>query len=115
LIPRLEALLRAIVHRFDGRARRELDRLRREVVTLHESGNLREAEATARRLVERQRVALGPRHPDYAMSLGNLALLLQKRGDLDAAEPLMRQALAIRREAPTCCTVGRPPGCPSSW
>jgi hypothetical protein len=49
------------------------------------------------------------------MSLGNLALLLQKRGDLDAAEPLMRQALAIRREAPTCCTVGRPPGCPSSW
>ena len=34
-----------------------------------------------------------------ALSLNNLALLLQDRGDLAGAEPLYREALAIRRKA----------------
>jgi tetratricopeptide (TPR) repeat protein len=99
LIPRLDALRRRIAHRFDARARAEFDRLRREVVALHESGNDRDAEAAARRLVELQRLALGETHLDYATSLGNLALLLQRRGAHESAEPLLRQALEIRRAA----------------
>ncbi len=41
---------------------------------------------------------LGERHPDYATSLNNLALLLKSQGDYAAARPLYEQALAIRKE-----------------
>jgi tetratricopeptide (TPR) repeat protein len=38
---------------------------------------------------------LGPEHPDTAMSLNNLALLLRDQGDLAGARPLFERALAI--------------------
>ena len=41
---------------------------------------------------------MGDRHPDYASSLIQLALLLIMHGDADEAEPLLREALDIRRE-----------------
>ena len=41
---------------------------------------------------------LGERHPDYATSLNNLALLLDSQGDYAGARPLYEQALAIRKE-----------------
>jgi tetratricopeptide (TPR) repeat protein len=97
VIAGFDALRRVVHRRFAGLARVEVDRLRRQVVALHESGNDREAEAAAWLLVERQRVLLGSHHPDLATSLGNLALLLQKRLDHSAAEPLLREALEIRR------------------
>jgi len=75
------------------------DRLAREVVRLHEEGRYRQAQDSARRLVEVQRGRLGPHHPDYASALTNLALLIQTRGDLDAAEPLLREALGVRKDA----------------
>ena len=41
---------------------------------------------------------LGPEHPDTAMSLNNLAGLLQAQGDLAGARPLYERALAIREK-----------------
>ena len=39
----------------------------------------------------------GQAHPDTALSLNNLARLLQAQGDYAAAKPLYEQALAIRK------------------
>ena len=41
---------------------------------------------------------LGEKHPEYARSLNNLAVLYNDMGDYAKAEPLYRQALAIRKE-----------------
>jgi hypothetical protein len=38
---------------------------------------------------------LGPRHPDTAQSLNNLALLLKSQEEYAAARPLYERALAI--------------------
>jgi len=46
-----------------------------------------------------QRQAVGERHPDYASSLNQLALLLIIDGDLEQAETLLQESLAIRQEA----------------
>jgi class 3 adenylate cyclase/tetratricopeptide (TPR) repeat protein len=43
--------------------------------------------------------ALGPDHPDTAMSLHNLAFLVRDQGDLATARPLYERALAIREKA----------------
>jgi Tetratricopeptide repeat/SEC-C motif len=43
--------------------------------------------------------ALGSEHPDTAVVLSNLALLLQAQGDLAGARPLFERALAIREKA----------------
>ena len=73
-------------------------RLRTELgMTLLEQGRLEEAERALRRAVERRRELLGPHHPDLAMSLKPLATLLTRRGDLEQAVTLHREALAIRR------------------
>ena len=40
----------------------------------------------------------GTNHPEYATGLNQLALLLIMQGDTQSAEPLLRQALKIRRE-----------------
>ena len=45
------------------------------------------------------RETLGDRHPHTLTSSNNLGLLLQAKGDLDAAEPLMYEALEVRRSA----------------
>jgi tetratricopeptide (TPR) repeat protein len=50
-----------------------------------------------RALAIREKV-LGPEHPDTAMSLNNLAHLLQAQGDLAGARPLHERALAIREK-----------------
>ncbi len=92
----LESLRRIVSPPPDAPDPEDVARLHAEVARLYERGLYREAEAAARQLVGLH--ALGEDHPDYATALGNLALLLQKRGDLDGAEPLLRQALAIRGE-----------------
>ena len=43
--------------------------------------------------------ALGPEHPEVAMSLNNLALLYRNQGHYTEAEPLHKRALAIREQA----------------
>ena len=42
--------------------------------------------------------SLGTRHPEFASALNQLALLLIMQGNADAAEPLLREALDVRRE-----------------
>jgi CHAT domain-containing protein len=49
--------------------------------------------------MEIQKQALGERHPDYALSLNNLALLYRAMGDYARAEALHRQALEIQKQA----------------
>jgi len=44
--------------------------------------------------------ALGEEHPDYAKSLNSLAAALHLQGKITEAEPLYRQALAIRLRTP---------------
>jgi tetratricopeptide (TPR) repeat protein len=48
--------------------------------------------------VELQRSVLGDRHPEYASALNQLALLLIMHGDPEEAEPLLRNALMIRKD-----------------
>jgi tetratricopeptide (TPR) repeat protein len=50
-----------------------------------------------RALAIRERV-LGPDHPDTAVSLSHLAVLLRTQGDLTGARPLNERALAIREK-----------------
>ena len=44
------------------------------------------------------RKLLGDKHPSVARGLHNLAVILQRQGKLDAAEAMLREALAKRRE-----------------
>ena len=62
-------------------------------------GSALDAVANARQRLEEQRTALGDRHPDFASSLIQLALLLIMHNQPDEAEPLLREALDIRRES----------------
>ena len=45
-----------------------------------------------------RRETLGSRHPYTLISIDRLGGLLQEKGDLAAAEPLLREALEVRRE-----------------
>ena len=56
------------------------------------------AEPLYRQALAIRRKALGEKHPDYANSLNNLALLHASLGDFAQAEPLFRQALEIKKE-----------------
>jgi hypothetical protein len=58
-----------------------------------------ESVANARRRVAALRESSGPRHPEYASSLNQLALLHITLGDSAVAEPLHRETLEIRRES----------------
>jgi tetratricopeptide (TPR) repeat protein len=92
----LQALRYAVTGNTNVRGRTEAERLNGKVIRLFEEGRFPEATAAARQLLEMQRLELGENHPDYATSLSNLALLLQRQGDLAGAEPLLRQVLALR-------------------
>ena len=61
----------------------------------------RDAEAVgyARLNLAIYREVLGPRHPDTASSLNDLATVTRDLGDLETARTLLEEALAIRREA----------------
>ena len=56
-----------------------------------------EAEPLFRRALAIREKALGPDHPNTALSLNNLAELYRAQGQYAEAEPLYRQALAITR------------------
>ncbi|GAX44548.1 NB-ARC domain-containing protein [Tolypothrix sp. NIES-4075] len=53
------------------------------------------AEPWRKQCVEVVRASLGEEHPDFAMSLNNLALLYKSQGRYSEAEPLYIQALAL--------------------
>jgi CHAT domain-containing protein/Flp pilus assembly protein TadD len=62
-------------------------------------GDYAKAEPLFNQALVIRKVALGEKHPDYATTLNNLALLYQAMGDYVKAEPLCKQALVIRKEA----------------
>jgi CHAT domain-containing protein len=52
-----------------------------------------------RRALAVREKALGPEHPDVAISFNNLALVYTRRGEYAKAEPIFQRALAIREKA----------------
>ena len=57
------------------------------------------AEPLRRRALAIREKVLGPEHSDMALSLNNLASLLEHKGDYETAETLYRRALAIDEKA----------------
>eukprot|EP00964_Phaeocystis_antarctica_P047600 scaffold27536_cov63-Phaeocystis_antarctica.AAC.1 len=58
---------------------------------LQVQGKVDEAEPLFREALEMDRETLGDRHPSTLTSTNNLGLLLKDKGDLAAAEPLLRE------------------------
>ena len=58
-----------------------------------------EAEPLLTRSLAIIETALGPEHPEFAMSLNNLALLYDDQGRYAEAEPLYKRDLAIQEKA----------------
>jgi tetratricopeptide (TPR) repeat protein len=79
--------------------REEARRLNQQAVELYQAGRYPEALDLARRALELDEKALGPEHPDIAVSLSNLAGLYKASGAFDKALPLFQRALAIREKA----------------
>jgi len=68
-------------------------------VMLHYAvGDYEQAERLMREALAMNRVLVGDKHPWIAMSLNNIANVLQDKGDLAGAEALYQQCLAMRRE-----------------
>ncbi len=61
-------------------------------------GDYASAEPLYCEALETKRRALGTEHPDFAISLNNLAELHRSMGNYASAELLGRQALEIRRK-----------------
>ena len=80
-------------------ALRQAEKANAQALQLWRQGKAREGLKPAREAVEVLRKLLGEKHPDYATSLNNLALLYQDMGDYKAALPLHKQALTITKEA----------------
>ncbi len=66
---------------------------------LRHYGNLAEARPYYERALAVHEKALGPDHPDTALSLNNLGSLLDSMGNYIEARPYYERALAIREEA----------------
>jgi tetratricopeptide (TPR) repeat protein/CHAT domain-containing protein len=77
----------------------EAEQLSELVVKLYGEGKFQEAVAPAERGLALREKALGPTHPDVAISLNNLALLYHAQGAYGKAEPLYVRALAILEKA----------------
>jgi Flp pilus assembly protein TadD len=68
------------------------------IATVYMSFGLHDlAEPHLRQVLDTRRRVLRDGHPDVAVSLNNVAFLLQARGDYAGAEPLYREALALYR------------------
>ena len=68
-----------------------------ELYTLYQQGKFAEAAKIGERIVRIKKAVLGEQHPDYAISLNNLAAMIERTGDLNRAEPLYVQALEIQK------------------
>jgi tetratricopeptide (TPR) repeat protein len=66
-------------------------------LTLHDLGQLDEAENEARLVLETRQRVLGPDHPDTLTSRSNLAAALRDQGRLDEAENEVRSVLETRQ------------------
>ena len=69
-----------------------------EGIVLYRMGRYAEAKITLERSLTLREQALGPDHPDVAMSLNNLGLTLSDMGDYPAALAVQERALAVREK-----------------
>jgi CHAT domain-containing protein/Tfp pilus assembly protein PilF len=83
----------------DQAAIAEATRLDTLVEKLYGAGKFQEATPSAERSVALRQHAQGPRHPDVATSLNNLAALYKNQGAYAKAEPLYLRSLDIRERA----------------
>jgi tetratricopeptide (TPR) repeat protein len=95
----VETTVRVVVG--DDAKRLAIAAARQRIDDLYRAGQLREAIAAARGLSDDIKARLGERHPDYALSLDNLALLLRQAGELGEAESLLDRVIQLREAAPT--------------
>jgi tetratricopeptide (TPR) repeat protein len=77
----------------------EAHRLGQQAVEFHQAGRYQEALPLQQRALELNEKALGPEHPDIAVSLNNLAGLYQALGAFEKALPLYQRTLEIREKA----------------
>ena len=77
----------------------EANDLNQQVIQLYNRGRSSEAIPLALRALTIREKALGPDHPDVAVSLNNLAELYRAQGRYADAEPLHKRALTIREKA----------------
>lgn len=75
----------------------QVGRLQDETVALFRAGRYREAVEPARLAADLCREHLSPDHPRRATSVNNLGALYRELGDLQAAEPCLREAVEIDR------------------
>jgi serine/threonine-protein kinase len=68
------------------------------IATMIELERYHSADSLARTLLERTRRVFPPRHTDLARTLHAAGVVRMKLGDVRGAEPLLREALAIRSE-----------------
>jgi CHAT domain-containing protein len=78
---------------------REAESLNQEVVKFYQQGRYSDAIRLAEKALAIYEKALGPDHPDVALSLNNLAFLYCYMGDYARAEPLYKRSLAIYEKA----------------
>ena len=77
----------------------EATALDQQVIQHYHQGRYSEAIPLAQRALTFRETALGPDHPDVALSLNNLAELYRVQGRYADAEPLFKRSLAIREKA----------------
>jgi tetratricopeptide (TPR) repeat protein len=77
----------------------EATRLDAIVDRLYDNGKYQDGIPLAERSLALRETARGPRHPDVAQSLNNLAMLYAAQGMYAKAEPLLARALDIRKQA----------------
>ena len=73
--------------------------LNQQVLKLYQQGHYAKAVPIAEKVLAINEKALGPEHPDVAISLNNLAELYSSLGNYPKAEPLYRRALSIWEKA----------------
>jgi CHAT domain-containing protein/Flp pilus assembly protein TadD len=68
-----------------------------QLVRLFDQGRFSEALEVGEQILVMEKGLLGERHPDYADSVNNLAVLYYRLGDFARAEPLLLQALELTK------------------
>ena len=76
-----------------------------QVSELNKAAKYSEAMPLAQESLKLREEALGPNHPDVAISLNNLADLYMRQGRLAEAELLFRRSLAIKEKILVCAPV----------
>lgn len=76
---------------------RIVEQLNKQVANLYQQNKVTEAISFAEQLLELAVLLYPCNHPDVIVSIDNLAKLYHTQGLLDAAEPLYKKALVMKK------------------